>query len=371
MDEKNPDKHGPIEAKTLPDVKNTPYMLPSAYQWESVDMNDEKQVDEVYNLLTNHYVEDDDAQFRFDYSKPFLSWALKPPGYIKDWHVGVREVAGKRRLMGFITGIPVDVRAYESKMKVAEINFLCVHKNLRSKRLAPVLIMEVTRRVNLRDMWQAVYTAGVVIPKPVARNRYWHRSLNPKKLIEIGFSRLSTRMTMSRTIKLYQLPQEPVTKGLRPIENKDIPQALALLNNHLKKFKLVQEFHEEEFGHWFLPRDGIMNCYVVQDGDKITDMCSFYTLNSTVIKNDKNPLLKAAYSFYNVSTKTPMTALVYDLLICARKLGYDVFNALDVMDNEQFFKDLKFGIGDGHLQYYLYNWRCPEMQARDVGLVLM
>ena len=33
---------------------------------------------------------------------------------------------------------------------MVEINFLCVHKKLRSKRLAPVLIREITRRVNLK-----------------------------------------------------------------------------------------------------------------------------------------------------------------------------------------------------------------------------
>ena len=43
---------------------------------------------------------------------------------------------------------------------MAEINFLCVSKSLRSKRLAPVLIKEVTRRVNLRNMWQAVSEGG-------------------------------------------------------------------------------------------------------------------------------------------------------------------------------------------------------------------
>ena len=37
---------------------------------------------------------------------------------------------------------------------------------------------------------------------------YWHRSLNPKKLIEVGFSHLGARMTMARTIKLYKVPSE-------------------------------------------------------------------------------------------------------------------------------------------------------------------
>lgn len=69
--------------------------------------------------------------------------------------------------------------------KIVEINFLCVHKKLRSKRVAPVLIREITRRVNLTGIFQAVYTAGVVLPKPICQTRYWHRSLNPKKLIQV------------------------------------------------------------------------------------------------------------------------------------------------------------------------------------------
>ena len=54
---------------------------------------------------------------------------------------------------------------------MVEINFLCVHKKLRAKRVAPVLIREITRRVNLEGIFQAVYTAGVVLPKPVGSCR--------------------------------------------------------------------------------------------------------------------------------------------------------------------------------------------------------
>lgn len=38
----------------------------------------------------------------------------------------------------------------------------------------------------------------------------------------------------------------------------------------------------------------------------------------------------------------------------------------------QILKLLKFGIGDGRLRYYLYNWRMPvELQPSEVGLVLL
>ena len=68
------------------------------------------------------------------------------------------------RTLSLISTIPVPL---DSTIKTAEINFLVTHKKLRSKRLAPVLIKEVTRRVNLQGVWQAVYTAGVVLPTPI------------------------------------------------------------------------------------------------------------------------------------------------------------------------------------------------------------
>jgi len=106
----------------------------------------------VYDLLTQNYVEDDDAMFRFDYSVKFLQWALTPPGYKKDWLFGVRG-GKKNKLFGFISGIPVHLNVNGKTVMMAEINFLCVHRSLRTKKLAPVLIKEVTRRVNRCDIW--------------------------------------------------------------------------------------------------------------------------------------------------------------------------------------------------------------------------
>jgi glycylpeptide N-tetradecanoyltransferase len=44
------------------------------FEWVTMDLEDEAQLDEVYDLLTNHYVEDKDATFRFRYSPSFLNW---------------------------------------------------------------------------------------------------------------------------------------------------------------------------------------------------------------------------------------------------------------------------------------------------------
>lgn len=51
-------------------------------------------------------MEDEDNMFRFDYSKDFLRWALTPPGYYKEWIVGVRVIKSKK-MVGFISGVNV------------------------------------------------------------------------------------------------------------------------------------------------------------------------------------------------------------------------------------------------------------------------
>lgn len=170
---------------------------------------------ELYELLTNHYVEDDGGNFRFDYSVEFLQWALTPPGYKTNWCLGVRGGKGNK-LYGFISGIPVQVSTHGQTRTMCEINFLCVHNKLRTYRLAPMLIREITRRVNLCDIWQALYTSGTTLPTPFAEATYWHRNLNPVKTVECGFAYKPAGKTMSNFTKLHRLPEKPQLEGVRP-----------------------------------------------------------------------------------------------------------------------------------------------------------
>ncbi|KAH8851760.1 Glycylpeptide N-tetradecanoyltransferase 1 [Schistosoma japonicum] len=280
--------NGPIEPDSKhEDIRSQPYTLPEGFYWCEVSLDDENEFNFTIRMKSKHLV---------------------------------------------------------------EVNYLCVHKKLRSKRMAPVLIREVTRRVHLRGRFQALFTSGTLLPKPISKCRYWHRPLNPRKLLECGFSHLTHNMTLQRTIKLYRLPDAPL---------------------YLEKFSIHPIFTKEEFQHFFVPRDNVVYSFVVETEDgQITDFCSFYVLPSSVMKCKQHNSLRAAYSFYNVSTITPWPALIQDMLISAKQLQFDVFNALDLMENGKFLEELKFGIGDGDLHYYLYNWRCPFAKASEIGIVL-
>ena len=100
--DERPDTGGPIEPVDK-EIRQEPYKLPGGFVWSTCDVDDPTQMADIYRLLNENYVEDDDNMFRFDYSIEFLRWALKPPEYQMDWHVGVRaEKSGK--MVGFITG---------------------------------------------------------------------------------------------------------------------------------------------------------------------------------------------------------------------------------------------------------------------------
>lgn len=87
---------------------------------------------------------------------------------------------------------------------MVEINFLCVHKKLRSKRVAPVLIREITRRVNLQGIFQAVYTAGVVLPKPVGTCRWVRQKRHSHECLGLFSSLTSPAQVLASLVEPAQ-----------------------------------------------------------------------------------------------------------------------------------------------------------------------
>ena len=117
---------GPLE-EDKDEVRIEPFTLPPNFVWDEICLDSEEQVGymeephplytvlihpqltELYQLLYENYVEDDDNMFRFDYSRDFLRWALQPPGWKPSWYTGVR-VGSSRKLVGFISAVPALIK---------------------------------------------------------------------------------------------------------------------------------------------------------------------------------------------------------------------------------------------------------------------
>lgn len=362
--------HPPVDYEH---VQKEPYPLPPEFKWSLIDINDEKEKVELYQLLNMNYVEDVESLFRFDYPANFLEWALKPPGWKKEWHLGVR-VTESNKLVAFISAIPCSLNVRSWNLESVEVNFLCVHKKLRDKRLAPLLIKEVTRRVHLFGIFQAMYTAGAVLPGVMSEARYFHRPLNFQKLCETGFAGVPIGKTMDSMLTTYYLAKEHgFGASLRPMTEADVPKVTEILDAYLTKFPMRPKFTEEEVHHWLLPREDIMYTYVVCNGENVvTDFISFYSLPSTVVGNTGHASINAAYLFYYAAqSNKQLEKLVNAALILAKASGFDVFNCVEILDNGNFVKSLKFGEGDGQLHYYLFNWKTRPFKPSEVALVML
>merc|ERR1712129_478074 len=154
--------------------------------------------------------------------------------------------------------------------------------------------------------------------------------------------------------------------GLRVMLEDDCVEAHALLSGYLKQFALNVHFSLAEFKHCFLTRKGVVYSYVIENVQTkaITDLVSFYELPSTIMNHPKYNGMRAAYSYYNVAQSVAWDKLMYDALVLAKQLDFDVFNALDVMENGVFLEELKFKIGDGHLGARPRRVRGPAVNAR-------
>jgi glycylpeptide N-tetradecanoyltransferase len=97
-----------VPNKPTDEPRTAPYNMPTGFEWSDVDISLLEERHEVYELLADNYVKDDDCLFRFDYCRDFLEWALMPPGWCEEFLLGVRS-STKQKLVASIRAVPAKV----------------------------------------------------------------------------------------------------------------------------------------------------------------------------------------------------------------------------------------------------------------------
>jgi len=333
------EKDGEIDSSRELRYEKNP--LPEGYEWSSCT------VEELCEFLKENYIRDD--FFEFHYSKELVKWAIQPPGYRDEWNLAIRKKNDKK-LVSFMSGIPLRVRANEKTLNMLQINFLCVSEQLRDSKFTPILIGELKRRMNLQDIWQAVYTVVKRLPTPIAKVKYWHRLINVKKLNRVGFSN-----AREQTYRILG------TSQFREMTEHDIPRVTQMLRDHLKKFKLSLDIDESYVKHWILPRKDTVYTYLNDEKDQFA---TFYSLD--YVHKPSGETIKQAYTFYNVGN------CLKDAIIMARNRGFDVYNCVNVGVDDEELREHKFMEGTGHNHYYLWNWKMSEeIQPNNIGFVII
>ena len=75
-DKKDHIEEGPFKIIDPEKVPKEPSPLTEGFEWVTMDVTREEELKEVFELLDGHYVEDEEAMFRFNYSASFLKWCV-------------------------------------------------------------------------------------------------------------------------------------------------------------------------------------------------------------------------------------------------------------------------------------------------------
>jgi glycylpeptide N-tetradecanoyltransferase len=67
-------EEGPLKTQKLEDVPKEPPPMVDGFEWVTMDLTNEDEMKDVWELLNGHYVEDDESMFRFNYSRSILQW---------------------------------------------------------------------------------------------------------------------------------------------------------------------------------------------------------------------------------------------------------------------------------------------------------
>ena len=90
--------------------------------------------------------------------------------------------------------------------------------------------------------------------------RYYHRSLNVAKLVDVRFTYIPRHLTLARLIRSNKLPAVPHLSrnsgGLREMEERDIAQVCELFTRYMQRFGMAPVMTLDEMRHQFLSGKG-------------------------------------------------------------------------------------------------------------------
>lgn len=317
--------------------------LPKGFKFKTLGL---RYLDEIYGLINNHYVEDANTIIRLTYSKDFIYWYLK---YIPDeFIIGLMS---KKKLVGLITALFIDMVIYGKKVKVPYINFLCLQPKIRNVGLAPIMINEMKNRLTNKVSY-ALFHAS----KPVTHTNYFCTTkdfvvpINYQKLREVGFL----------TDDLQPL-SKPNTNPLHLMIVSDIKIIVSKLNNFLEKFKIRPYFTDNTVNHFLLPKKNIVYSFVKKDSDnEITDFISVY--KNYIYCLDHNKLISVAQLAFYFNETMSLTELVINLIDKLSLYNFDQLTFRNIAENMD-INITKFATYD-QLYHILYNLNikdtCPS-----------
>jgi len=177
--------------------------------------------------------------------------------------------------------------------KVSMTNFLAIHRKLRGKKMANLMITEALRRNRANGYPIGFYHSANAMPTPFLTSRSCNRLILTDKLIDCRYASLPINTTRKEFAEKYKLPAKDkinIKGTIRPMEPKDVNEVLRLYKLQCEKHAIHLVFTKEHIKHHMLPKPNIVMTYVVVDTtnkDKLTDFMSFTYFHQTILNKEE------------------------------------------------------------------------------------
>ena len=365
---------GIISPRTISDVGEDSVKLPDGYSWDHVSLEESDtniSLTCIKDFLDDNYIADSDGKFRLQYTVDFIRDFLEQ-GHPK-WNAAVTH---DKIIVGFIAATRRKIYIKGKIVQTVEVNLLCVHSDVRHKRLAEYLIQEITRRVELQGIFTAIYTSGQPLP-PKAFNtaRYYHKFLDVVRLNAVGYTEFADE-DIPKAIEYHQHkkcrkllnPMEAYI--LRPFLENDVVVVKKLFENELGDHVVQEMFDEDKLNHML--RASYLDNYIVEEVSvmkkirTVVGFISVYNMDLTVL--EKGDMLATSYIYTYCGNILPC---ISDLFTLLQKQGKTVVNSLDIGKNKVITRTYNMLPGTGYLYYYMYNYRMPLLPSEEVAYMVL
>ncbi len=244
-----------------------PEPLPQGFSFVNLNLSDDTTVKKMCVFLNANYTSP------FDFDPIRIKWTLNVPANNFPRANRIHPVfcvTAADTIAGIIAGRPITYRIDGRVVCTLEVVWLCTLQNLRSKRLAAVMMKEFYRRAHgcgvstgmlftLPRQLPALHAVG---PIRMLR-RVIVESTPPQPNKNIDLVRFANLRDVSRMMKIYRKYAS---------------------DHEAMGWRLNREYNRREFEHTFLKRGDVMTYVIRTDRGDVKDFISIYELTETVSK---------------------------------------------------------------------------------------
>jgi glycylpeptide N-tetradecanoyltransferase len=328
--------------------------LPDKFSFKTLDTS---YLDQIHQLLNEHYIEDDYHTIRLTYSRDFLYWYLRtiPSGFI----VGL---IFKNKLVGLVTAMFIDYFINDSGLKLPYIDLLCIQTPIRNYRFSLCLINEINQRLIKNGFNYAFFTTSRNPSNPPQKEIIKKFCISVDHAIPIDHKHLKEVGFL--TIDLDPIPILD-NNPLHFLHKSDLSFVTEKLNQSLSKYKMRPYFTLENAHHFLIPKKNIVYSFVNRNTDNVpTDFVNVYVQYYHCIEIKKDVCV-ANLGFYYTETMD-LNQLITYLIDKLPYYGVHQLTYRNISDNLT-IKHFNFET-NGELNYYFSNLDVEPINNNDVSV---